>query len=111
MIWKRKWRRWLQMIKLKIENIKGYEYNLKDQSQNIYNLNLEFLDIKEKPEVGNYIYINNELLNKNYSGYSTSYTFGQLESKYGKENISLDDIDVIKIVKDNIEIYLKRIYG
>ena len=51
------------------------------------------------------------LLNKQYDGYSTSYTFGSLESKYGKENISMDDVDVIKVVISGMEIYLKRLYG
>lgn len=52
-----------------------------------------------------------ELLYENYEGYSTSYTFGNMDSKYGKKNVSENDIDVIKIVVDKKEIYLKRLYG
>lgn len=55
--------------------------------------------------------MNKELLNSKYEGYSTIYTFGDLKSKYGKTNISLDDIDVIKVILDKTEIYLKRLYG
>ena len=99
------------MIELEIVGIDDYEYKLKDENENNYILNLEFLDIKEKLKIGNYLYVNEELLNTNYDGYSTSYTFGNIESKYGKENISKDDIDVVKIVVDNKEIYLKRLYG
>ncbi len=51
-----------------------------------------------KPQIDDYIYISNELLNPRYSGYSTSYTFGNLDSKYGKESINLVDIDVIRII-------------
>lgn len=99
------------MIELEIVGIDNYEYKLKDENENNYILNLEFLDIKEKLKIGNYLYINEELLNTNYDGYSTSYTFGNIESNYGKDNISIDDIDVIKIVIDDKEILLKRLYG
>ena len=52
-----------------------------------------------------------ELLKKNYEGYNTNYTFGGLDSIYGKKDIELTDIDVIKLVIDKKEIYLKRLYG
>lgn len=99
------------MIKLIIVNKNGYEYDLRDENGNNYNLNLEFLDIEKEPENEDYLYINSELLNEKYEGYSTSYTFGSLENKYGKEDISMDDIDVIKVVIDKKEIFLKRLYG
>lgn len=99
------------MIKLNIESIDSYKYTLKDEDENNYIINLDFFDVEKKPKVGNYIYINKELLNSEYEGYSTSYTFGSLENKYGKENISKYDIDVIKVVLDKMEIYLKRLYG
>lgn len=99
------------MIKLEIVDKNNYEYTLKDERDNNYILNLDFFDIEEKPKNGDYIYINKELLNSKYEGYSTSYTFGSLENKYGRENILIDDIDVIKVVIDNMEIYLKRLYG
>lgn len=99
------------MKKLKIINNDNYLYDLEDESKNKYTLNLEFHDIKERINVGDYIYISAELLNPKYAGYSTSYTFGKLDSKYGKENISMNDIDVIKIETNNLEIYLKRLYG
>lgn len=99
------------MIKLKIVNIENYKYNLEDEDKHNYVISLEFFDIGEKPKVGDYIYINKELLNSKYEGYSTSYTFGSLENKYGKEDISINDIDVIKVVLEKMEIYLKRLYG
>lgn len=97
--------------KLVIVNIEGYKYTLKDKNEHNYVINLEFFDIQKKPLIGNYIYIGKELLDKNYDGYSTSYTFGSLENKYGKKIISLKDIDIIKIVLEENSIYLKRLYG
>lgn len=99
------------MVKLKIMNIDKYTYNLKDAKENNYTLNLEFFDVEENPKIGDYIYISAELLNPKYEGFSTSYAFGSLENKYGKDNINLTDIDVIKVVTNNLEIYLKRLYG
>ena len=99
------------MIKMEIVKKDNYIYELKDEKENKYTLNLDFFDIEESPKVGDYIYISAELLNPKYAGYSTSYTFGKLENKYGKENISMNDIDVIKVVTNNLEIYQKRLYG
>ena len=99
------------MIKLEIINKNDYEYKVKDESGQIYILNLEFFDIQEAPKEKDYIYISEKLLDNKYDGYSTSYTFGELDSIYGKENIELNDVDVIKLVINKNEIYLKRIYG
>ena len=99
------------MIKLKINNISNYDYELEDMKDNKYTLNLEFLDIEEKPEVEDYISISAELLNPRYAGYSTNYTFGSLDNEYGRKNISPIDIDVIKLEIDSKEILLKRLYG
>ena len=99
------------MLKLDIVNIDNYLYNLKDEENNNYKLNLDFFDIKEKLKIGDCIYISEELLDPKFEGYSTSYTFGSLDSKYGKSNIEIRDIDVIKIETDHKEIYLKRLYG
>lgn len=99
------------MVKLQIINKDNYIYNLKDEQDNNYNLNIEFLDIGENLKIGDYIYISAELLDPRYDGYSTSYTFGSLKNKYGKDNIKLTDIDVIKIKTNEKEIYLKRLYG
>ena len=98
------------MIKLEIINKDDYIYNLKDEKDNKYDLNLEFLDIAESPKVGDYIYISAQLLNPRYAGYSTSYTFGGLDNKYGREHLSPKDIDVIKVEIDKKEIFLKRLY-
>jgi hypothetical protein len=99
------------MIKLEIIDIENYLYKIKDEENIIYTLNIEFLDLMKKLQVGDCIYLSSELLNKNYEGYSTSYTFGDLNSQYGKKDIQLTDADVIKLEMRDSETYLKRLYG
>lgn len=101
------------MIKLKIIEKNKYKYMLEDDDERIYSVSLDFfdIDIEGVPDKGDHIYINEELLNPKYEGYNSSYTFGSMENKYGKKSISIDDIDVIKVVKEKTEIYLKRLYG
>ena len=99
------------MVQLKILNKNNYEYILEALDGKHYNINLDFLDIKKEPNIGNYIFINEKLLNPSFEGYSTYYTFGSLENKYGRKITDLTDIDVIKVIIDEIEIYLKRLYG
>ena len=99
------------MIKLKIVNKDNYMFSLKDDKDNRYEFNIEFFDIEVEPKIGDYISIATELLNPKYAGYSTNYTFGSIESKYGKDKIQLNDIDVIKLETEDKEIYLKRLYG
>jgi len=99
------------MIKLQIINKIGCVYTLEDKDNKFYNINIEFIDIEEQPQIGEEVLINEELLNPKYEGYSTSYIFGNLENKYGKQNISMDDIDIIKLISNEKEIYLKRLYG
>lgn len=99
------------MVKLKIVNIDNYVYDLKNSEDKTYQINLEFLDMEKKPQAGDYIYMHNELLNPRYAGYSISYTFGNLENPYGKKDVHLGDIDVITVIIDEKEIFLKRLYG
>ena len=99
------------VLRLIIKEINGYEYIFEDESNNEYKFNLEFLDLEKPLQIKNEIEINKELLNPKYDGYSTNYTFGSLDSVYGRNNLSLDDIDIIKVITDEKEIYLKRLYG
>lgn len=99
------------MIKLEIMDIDNYVYKLIDENGNEYDFNLEFLDIEESPKIGDYIYVNSKLIDPSYEGYGTSYTFGSLKNNYGKNDILIEDIDVIKVVIGKLEIYLKRLYG
>lgn len=99
------------MVKLKIINKDNYLYKLIDDRENNYEISLEFFDIESSPEIGDYISISAELLNPRYAGYSTLYTFGNLDNPCGKRNLDINDIDIIKVIIDNKEITLKRLYG
>ncbi len=99
------------MKKLTIINIDNYEYTLKDKNDLNYNFNLEFQNIKIKPKVGDYFYMSDELLNKNYQEYSNTYTFGPLGSLYGKTINDENNPDIIKLQIDNESLYLQRYYG
>ena len=99
------------MILLKISKKENDVYYLQDESQKRYELELTFMDNKNA-EIGDKLMIHKELLNPRYEGYLPYYTFGDLDNIYGKSNISLDDIDVIKIIKkDNKTFLMKRLYG
>ena len=99
------------MIELEIIDKNNFNYVLKSNNEEIYNFILEFHDIEKLPEIGDKLYFSEELLNKNYEGYSNFYVFGDLKNEYGRENILLSDIDVIKITINNKEVFLKRLYG
>ena len=99
------------MIKLKIINIDNYIYNLEDEKGKKYIFNLEFMDVENKIDISDFLYFSSELLDPMYEGYSKSYTFSNLNSKYGKRNLKEGDIDIIKVEQDGKEILLKRIYG
>lgn len=99
------------MVSLKIEEINKNLYKLKDMNEDVYELILKFLDIDVIPKINDIIYMNEQLLSENYEGYSDFYTFGSLDNIYGKENIYLDDIDVIQVCFSGKKLYLKRLYG
>ena len=98
------------MKKLQIIKKENSLYKFKDEEEREYEIALEIHDFEE-PNEGDYIYMHNELINPKYEGYSTFYAFGNLVNKYGKENISTDDIDVIRVIKNKEEILMKRLYG
>jgi hypothetical protein len=99
------------VVKLRIVEIEGYEYELLDINNQRYKFNLEFIDIFEQPKVDDFIVMDECLLNPRYAGYSTSYTFGPMDSKYGKENVTQADPDFVVLIVDDEEIVLKRLYG
>ena len=99
------------MVKLEIINKDGYLYKLKDEKENNYEFSLEFFDIETSPEIGDYINISAELLNPRYAGYSTLYSFGNLDNPCGRKDLNINDIDIIKVITENKEIVLKRLYG
>ncbi len=99
------------MKKLEVVGVDKYNYLLKDNSQKEYNIELEFYDIKILPNIGSYIYMSENLLNKNYKEYSTSYCFGPLGQPYGRNIEDEEDNDILLLEIDNKKIYLQRYYG
>ena len=99
------------MIKLKILKIEDNVYSLEDEEKNIYKIHLKFIDTDVKLNIKDIIYFDSKLLNPKYEEYSLAYIFSKLKSIYGRKDVDLESAEVIKIIKDGKEIYLKRIYG
>lgn len=93
------------MIKLKIVKIDNFKYYLSSENNKEYELKIEFHDI-DKPKVNDYIFMDEDLLSINYL-----LAFGSIDSSYGHTIKSSHDKDVIVIISDNKEIFLKRLYG
>ncbi len=89
----------------------GMNYTLKMQDGNKIELALEFF-CEEKFEENDALFLNANLINQNSNKYSPFYTFGKIDSKFGKNISSQDDKDFAKLEKQNGKtIMLKRIYG
>ena len=99
------------MIKLKIVKKNKQKYILSDIFNNEFIVYLDFIGIDVIPKEGNYICMHEELLNSGYEGYSNNYTFGDINSKYGKSDIKENDIDSMLLICDDKQIKLKRLYG
>ena len=95
------------MKKLEINKIDNYQYELKDTNDKVYNFNIEFYNIDKLPKVGDYIYLNEKLLQEEYSLLS----FDTLESTYGRTIRSEEDEDLVILLIEHEKIYLKRVYG
>ena len=95
------------MKKLMIVKKDKYEYVLKDTDNGEYQLNMEFYNVEKDPEVGDYLFMSEKILQENNAVLS----FDTFESEYGRkiEN-ALDDDIVVLMIKDE-KIYLKRVYG
>ena len=99
------------MKKLIIKSIDNNIYKLIDNKGLEYELNIEFIGLSYELKESDMVEISMELLNPYSNYYSSFYTFGKLNDICGRDNIKLNDIDVIKLIIDNKEIYLKRLYG
>lgn len=88
------------MKKLLISDVDSFKYELKDQNNNIYNCNFEFLNLDEKISKGDIIYLSEEILS-----YPMLYCFGKIKDEKFNEN------DIIKLICSGKEIYLQRYYG
>ena len=99
------------MKKLIIIKKDNFLYTLKDKNNKEYIFNLEFQDIDIILNSNDNIYFSENLLNKNYNEYSTTYTFGPLDSTYGRNIDNENNPDIIRVDTKEKTIYLKRLYG
>lgn len=96
---------------LKVIEIKSkYKYIVLDLKNNRYELSVEFFDTDVLEN--DMIYVNNETFNDMIS-YPTN--FGKIDSKYGRDLSTLDEInqdkELLIIKRDNNKVILKRLYG
>ena len=96
------------MVRLIIKSILNYNYVLVDNNDRKYNVNIEFYGLQELPVVGDYLYVDETMLNEINNN---MVSFGPIDGKYGKDVISIDDSEVICLVHGNNSVYLKRFYG
>ena len=94
------------MIKLNITEVNEYTYTLITDDNKEYTVRIEFMDVVNKPNINDVIYVNEDLLKEN-----NFYTFGPMDSIYGKKIKSEDDEDVLILEINNERIYLQRYYG
>ncbi len=85
------------MQKVRVVEKDNYDYILEGTKKEIYKINIEFYDVTV--DVGDYIYLDDKVLEE-----VNQYAYGPIIDKNNVE-------DLIKIVKDNDEIYLQRYYG
>ncbi len=88
-----------------IENIEDYNYYLKDKEKNDYKITIMFYDI-ELPKVNDCLIINKELLKE-----KGILNLGLMDDYYGRNIENKKDKDLVILIKDNKEIYLKKLYG
>lgn len=95
------------MIKLKIEKITEYSYDLIDQNNNKYYSNIEFYDLTEKVQVGDTFYIN-EIALPTIINQMVSY---KLIEDNIKDYLTIPENIIVLILKNKNKYYLKRVYG
>ncbi len=93
------------MQKLVINKIDNYNYELQDKDNKIYNINMEFYDLDKIVQVGDILYMSEDLLKEKILN------FGSLDNECGKVIMDSSDKDIVVLVINNEKNYLKRIYG
>ena len=95
------------MKKLMIAKKDNYEYVLKDTDNKEYQFNIEFYNVEKLPEVGDYLFMSEKMLQENNAVLSLDI----LESEYGRKIENADDDDIVVLMINEEKIYLKRVYG
>ncbi len=95
------------MQKLMIIKKDNYDYTLQGKDNKEYHFNIEFYNIERNPNVGDYLFMSEKILQENNSVLS----FDGLESEYGRKLKNANDDDILILVINEEKIYLKRVYG
>ena len=98
-------------MELKIINIESNIFTLLNNSNETYDLKLKFYGIDTEPKIGDFIKINDKLLDKTYKEYSKSYMFGPLNEPYGRDIKDENHPDIITLKLKGKTITLKRFFG
>ena len=89
------------MKKLIVKSKDEYSnYILEDNKNNIYEVNINFLDI-ESPKIGNYLYIPEQVLEE-----KVSLNYGLIE-----DNTNIKEDELITIIQNDKKLLLQRFYG
>ena len=100
------------METFKVVNILNNLYeliNVKRKSK--HEIRLNFFDNNINLGIGDLIKLNIKLLDKNWEGYIDCYNYGSIDSVFGKNILTEEDVDIIKIKSKNNVFILKRLYG
>lgn len=90
----------MNMKKVIIKQINGYDYILVDEDNNVYYKNIEFIS-KLKPKEKDIIYLSEKILDED-----NLFTFADFNDR---NNVKEDEI--IKIISSDEKYYLIRHYG
>lgn len=89
------------MKKLIVKSKDEYSnYILEDNKNNIYEVNINFLDV-EPPKTGSYLYIPEQVLEE-----KVSLNYGLIE-----DNTNIKEDELITIIQNDKKLLLQRFYG
>ncbi len=88
------------MKKLIVQQVEGYNYYLLDENETTHILNIEFYS-KYKPQVNDIIYVDDTIIEE-----INLFAFDDIT-----DTNDINEKDVIKVVNNDKEYYLIRVYG
>ena len=101
-----------KMVKLEIIKIEENKTTLlREKTNETYEFELKFFDLKTPVKVGDIICMHKELLDSNFEEYSKSYYFGDINAVYGRKFNSTDDLESIIVQQGEDTTVLKRFFG
>ena len=100
------------MVELKIVEKNDREYTLENARTNeTYKFQIKFFDLDKEVVVGDTLIVNECVLDRTYKEYSKKLQYGALDQPYGRKIDSKDHPDLLCVVKNGKEYWLKRFFG